>query len=131
MRLRYFVRVGVRLAGAALIAAALLSVVSLVLQAASQTVTGGGMQPAYLAGALLSALSPGVAGLLLIVFAGKVARWVAPAPSHRCPECDYSLLGVTEGFCPECGVVLGEEFVEAGRRITAGRPRGAGDRPAI
>lgn len=27
--------------------------------------------------------------------------------SHRCPDCDYDLLGNTTGICPECGIPIG------------------------
>lgn len=123
MRLRYFVRVGVRVAGASLVLWTLLNLMGL-LTSTVWTFLNSRVDVASLAFSLLGAVGPAVVGGMLIFAAHKLARWLVPAPQHRCPECDYSLLGVTEGFCPECGLVLGEEVVEAGRRISAGPGRG-------
>ncbi len=124
MRLRYFVRVGVRIAGAVLVAFSMVLAAGVLLGFVSQFVSGQGIRLGFVLAGLLTVLGPGMVGLLLVALAPKVARWLVPIPTYRCPQCDYPLAGVTEGFCPECGLVLGEEVVEAGRRISAGPGRG-------
>ncbi len=47
----------------------------------------------------------------LIWFERRIVRWLVPIPTHRCPRCDYSLIGVHDPRCPECGLPLDEGVI--------------------
>lgn len=49
-------------------------------------------------------------GLVLIIYARRLARRIIPIALHRCPGCDYDLGTAPPARCPECGLFLGEGF---------------------
>jgi len=71
------------------------------------------------------------AALIVICYrTGPRPRWrwgdkVAPPPGwpRRCQECEYDLTGNTSGVCPECGLDMPAEQIEALRSAAAGRAR--------
>jgi len=65
---------------------------------------------AYLPASLLYIL-PGVA---LLMFHDRLARWIAPLPRPRCPECGYWIRKGASPKCPECGTALPKALVERG-----------------
>ena len=64
-------------------------------------------------------------GVVSVLRPGWVARWLVPARARAaCPGCGFNLSGLRSETCPECGLVLGAEFVEAG----GGGPIGEGSK---
>jgi hypothetical protein len=64
-----------------------------------------------LVGMALHMLAPLATAATLIAFERRIVRWLVPIPTHRCPRCDYSLIGVHEPRCPECALPLDEALV--------------------
>jgi hypothetical protein len=64
---------------------------------------------------------PVLAAVALLAFERRLVMWLVPMGSHRCPQCDYFLVSLVEPRCPECGLPLTREFLDAG----AGQGSGA------
>lgn len=45
-------------------------------------------------------------GLILMRVSRRLAAIMVPMPARKCPHCDYSLVGVRGGTCPECGMPI-------------------------
>lgn len=56
--------------------------------------------------ALLTSLSPLLAGLYLIFGGEWLVRRIAPANRSFCEHCGYQLTGAAHARCPECGTAL-------------------------
>lgn len=134
VRLRYYVRVGARSLGAGLILLSLFRVSDLSMDTLGALATTG-LSVSGLIALALSALAPAVTGLLIIWLSPRIARWLVPIPRARCPQCDYSLYGVTEMKCPECGLPLEAALMPRGAKTygvgeSSGQARLAGERGA-
>lgn len=46
------------------------------------------------------------AGVVLLVYARRIAIWIVPVPRPRCPGCQYDLKASAAAICPECGLDL-------------------------
>lgn len=129
VRLRYYVRVGARCLGAGMILLSLFRMSDLSMDALASLATGR-ISLQNLMALAFSALSPAVTGLLIIWLSPKIARWLVPIPRARCPQCDYSLYGVTEPKCPECGLPLEASLMpRAAPSVQAQRPAAPGHQP--
>lgn len=51
-----------------------------------------------------------VCGLLFMIFANIVSRWLIRIQEPECPKCRFSLEHFRADRCPECGLFLGEDF---------------------
>ncbi|GAB5497364.1 MAG: hypothetical protein Phyf2KO_24440 [Phycisphaerales bacterium] len=60
----------------------------------------------WLVGNLFQAIFFVAAGVVLLVYARRVAIWVVPVPKPRCPGCQYDLKASAAAICPECGLDL-------------------------
>ena len=60
----------------------------------------------WLWGNLIQGLLFLAVGVLLIVYARRLARKIIPIGAGRCPGCDYDLGGEPPAKCPECGLDL-------------------------
>jgi hypothetical protein len=53
-----------------------------------------------------------IIGFVFIVFNKGVARAFLPIPLYQsCPKCGFSVRGLREARCPECGLVLPEDAI--------------------
>jgi uncharacterized paraquat-inducible protein A len=55
-----------------------------------------------------------VPAVVLLMFHDRMARWIAPLPRPRCPECGYWIRAGASPKCPECGSALPKALVERG-----------------
>lgn len=123
-RTRYYLRVAMRSIGCLLVVYALWEAASAFTTVLRGALLGEIVELVGFVVRLVMGVAPSVsAGIALIVLAARLARWLAPLPSARCPQCDYPLVGVVDGRCPECGLVMTPGQPPAPRPVPRAVPR--------
>jgi|GEM_PF-623862 len=110
-----------RLIGFAFVAASVLPIVSWLSEGLRD---GDLLDMYYYGGRFVTAFVLGVMGVAGMVAAGPLSRRFVVMPREpRCPECRFSLAGLTEPRCPECGLRLDGGVPRVPTRHTAAQHR--------
>lgn len=67
-------------------------------------------------GPILILLAAPILFLLAIPLAWTILRRIRPNDELRCRHCGYSLIGLSQPRCPECGLPFPQDFVGSGQR---------------
>lgn len=110
-----------RLIGFAFLAASVLPIVSWVSEGLRD---GDLLDMYYYGGRFVTAFVLGATGIAGMLAAGPLSRRFVVMPrDHSCPECRFSLTGLIEPQCPECGLRLDAGVPRVPSRHTASQHR--------
>lgn len=121
IRMRLLALLVIRLVGFGFLAATLVPIISWI----TEGIRDSDLLDMYYYGArIITAFVLGAIGVVLVVAAGPISRRMFVIPREpRCPDCRFSLQGLTEPKCPECGLCFFPGEKRSPSRHTASQHR--------